>query len=89
LVTGTLVVLGNPPAILPYDGPPRKPPRWPWVVIGTIALVSCLAYGCVLTGIVSVGWLVVGLHLVVYVVLPIAAIFAGIKYGTQNGKFWT
>ena len=81
-------MVGNIPPILPYEGPPQKPPRWPWVVIGTIALVSCSVYGCVLAGVISVGWLIVGIHVVIYVVLPVAGIFAGIKYGTQDKKFW-
>jgi hypothetical protein len=50
--------------------------------------VSCIVYGCYLAGLVSLGWVLVGIHIVVYVIVPIAAVVAGIKYGTQKKDFW-
>jgi hypothetical protein len=79
----------NPP-VLPYDGsrPPQKPARWPLVAIAAIAFASCVAYGSYFAGLISADSLETGIVATVYVVVPVAAIVAGIRYGTQKKDYW-
>ena len=78
----------TPPPILRYENPGPRPSRWPWFVIVVIAAASCFAYGCHFAGLISFDVMVVTIELVTFGVVVIAGIVAGIKFGTQDKKFW-
>lgn len=81
-------VLRPLPHRLDYENTGPAPSRWPWVVIGCIAVTSCAAYGCYFAGLVSAESLQSGIVATLYVVIPIAAVVAGIRYGTQRKDYW-
>jgi hypothetical protein len=67
---------------------PPPPTRWPWVVVGVIAVGSFAAYGCFVTGVISFGVLLGTIELIVCGGVVVAGIVAGIKYGTQDKDYW-
>jgi hypothetical protein len=81
-------VTNDEPLIFHYKNRPPRLPRWPWIVIGLIAVASCIAYGCYFAGLLSFDSLVGTIELVTFGVIGVAAIIAGIKYGTQNKDYW-
>jgi hypothetical protein len=74
--------------ILQYENRPRRPSRWPWVVLAVIAIGSCAAYGCYFAGLMSFDVMVVTIELVVCGVVVVTGIVAGIRYGTQKKDYW-
>ena len=79
--------MSDPPTTLEYQKQPRAP-RWPWVVIGLVAVASCVGYGFYFTGRISYDQLVERGQLIAMGVILVAAIVVGIKYGTQDKDYW-
>jgi len=73
----------------PPGGRPPAPSRWPWFVIAAVAAASAAGYGCYFAGLVNFGTLVGITELVVFGVVVLAGIVAGIRYGRQDKDYFT
>ena len=56
--------------------------------MAALFMALCVAIRCVIEGLFSFESLLGGICVALYVIVPVAAIIAGIKYGTQKKDYW-
>ena len=81
--------MSDKPTILRYEDRRPRSSRWPWVLVGLIAVASCALYGSFLAGIISLEVMVGTIYAVGCPVIVITGVIAGIRYGTQRKDYWT